>query len=44
VSSHIDARAENRRDPVPLDPRIRACCQAMTAQLDAATAAAADRL
>jgi hypothetical protein len=43
VSSHIDRRGDRRRDPVLLDPRIRACCEVLTAQLDAATTAAAER-
>jgi hypothetical protein len=43
VSSHIDRRADRRRDRIPLHPRIRACCEVLTAQLDEATAAAAER-
>jgi hypothetical protein len=40
VASHIDRRGTRSRDPVPLDPRIRACCEELTAQLHAAAAAA----
>jgi hypothetical protein len=43
VSSHIDCRATRSRDPVSLDPRIRARCDELTAQLDAAAAAAPER-
>jgi hypothetical protein len=37
ASAHIDRRAERRRDAVLLDPRIRAWCDNLAAQLDAAT-------
>ena len=44
VCAHIDRRAERHGSAVPLDPELRARCDALHAELEAARAAAADRL
>jgi hypothetical protein len=38
ASSHIDSRSAGRREPVLIDPRIRAWCDDLAEQFDAAKA------
>jgi hypothetical protein len=44
LAARIDARALRPSEPLPVDPRIRDLCRTLAQQLDAAAAAAADRV